>query len=312
MANSQKPNFFYIYLPHLDYAAQKFGPDSPEAQQALVDLDGALARLIAGFNAAYGGLSAGHKIEPLWLVASEYTIWPVDHVMYPNRVLREAGLLAVREEADGEHLDLAASKAWALVDHQFSHIFVRGGADRDGVQKLFEGRAGIDEVLVGDDLAKYELNHGRSGQVVLVSSPNSWQAYYWWLDDARAPGFARTVDIHRKPGYDPVELFFDPVTRGIPLDASLVKGSHGAPVREEWQQGVILSLAAGRAGRPADGRHRRVRTGAAAVWDLRISRDLFMCGTGKRSLPVWPHRLAVPTGGRCLPVAHDFQYTSRW
>jgi predicted AlkP superfamily pyrophosphatase or phosphodiesterase len=241
MANSQKPNFFYIYLPHLDYAAQKFGPDSAEAQQALIDLDGALARLIAGFDAAYGGLSAGHKIEPLWLVASEYTIWPVDQVVYPNRVLREAGLLSVREEADGEHLDLAASKAWALVDHQFSQIFLRGGADRGHVQKLFEGLAGIDEVLVGDNLAKYELNHGRSGQVVLISAPNSWQSYYWWLDDARAPGFARTVDIHRKPGYDPVELFFDPATRGIPLDASLVKGSHGAPVREEWQQGVILS-----------------------------------------------------------------------
>ncbi len=240
-AKRERPNFFYIYLPHLDYAAQKFGPDSPEARQALVDLDGALARLIAGLNDAYGNLSS-RKTEPLWLVASEYTIWPVRHVTYPNRVLREAGLLAVRDEAGGEQLDIAGSTAWALADHQLAHVFVRGGAAEIArVKALFTKREGIDEVLTGDDLARYELNHERSGQVVLVSKPNSWQAYYWWLDDARAPKFARTVDIHRKPGYDPVELFFDPATKGIPLNATLVKGSHGAPVREEWQQGVMLT-----------------------------------------------------------------------
>ncbi len=76
-----------------------------------------------------------------------------------------------------------------------------------------------------------------------------WFTYHYWLDDARAPDFARTVDIHRKPGYDPVELFLDPalplpklkiaatlreeslgfrdLMDVIPLDASLVKGSHG-------------------------------------------------------------------------------------
>ncbi|HEY5314234.1 MAG TPA: alkaline phosphatase family protein, partial [Pirellulales bacterium] len=89
--------------------------------------------------------------------------------------------------------------------------------------------------------AKYELDHERSGEVVLVSSANSWQAYYWWLDAARAPAFARTVDIHRKPGYDPVELFFDPATRSIPLNATLVKGSHGSPATGENQRGVIFS-----------------------------------------------------------------------
>ena len=241
-ARAERPNFFYIYLPHLDYAAQKCGPDGTEARQAVVDLDAALGRLIAGFTEAYRGAAGDNRAEPLWLVASEYTIWPVDHVTYPNRVLREAGLLQVRDEPDGEQLDLAGSTAWALVDHQLAHVFVRGGAaEITRVKQLFTGREGIDEVLSGDDLARYELNHERSGQVVLVSSPNSWQAYYWWLDDARAPRFSRTVDIHRKPGYDPVELFFDPATKGIPLDATRVKGSHGAPVREEWQQGVIVT-----------------------------------------------------------------------
>jgi hypothetical protein len=96
-------------------------------------------------------------------------------------------------------------------------------------------------VLVGDDLAKYGLNHERSGQVVLVSAANSWQAYYWWLDDAKAPKFARTVDIHRKPGYDPVEMHLDMATKSIPLDATLVRGSHGAPPRDESQRGILIA-----------------------------------------------------------------------
>ena len=175
-------------------------------------------------------------------MASEYTIWPVDHVTYPNRVLREAGFLKLRDEPDGEYLDIAGSMAFAMSDHQLSHIYLRGGTENiERVRKLFAGHEGIAEVLVGDELARYELNHLRSGQVVLVSAPNSWQAYYWWLDDARAPPFARTVDIHRKPGYDPVELHFNPATKSIPLDATLVRGSHGAPVRERWQQGVLLT-----------------------------------------------------------------------
>src|SRR5438105_5574030 len=142
-----RPNFFYVYLPHLDYAAQKSGPDSPEAQQAIVDLDGVLARLLAGFGEAYGGLSL-RKEQPLWLVASEYVIGPVNHVVYPNRLLREAGLLVVRETDEGEQLDFAASKAWAMVDHQFSHVFINGGAAEIArVKNIFTGCEGIDEVL---------------------------------------------------------------------------------------------------------------------------------------------------------------------
>ena len=107
--------------------------------------------------------------------------------------------------------------------------------------ELFQGADGIAEVLAGEDRRKYEIDHERAGEVVLISTPNSWQAYYYWLDEARAPGFARTVDIHRKPGYDPVELHFDAATRSIPLDAALVKGSHGAPALSESQRGVLLS-----------------------------------------------------------------------
>ncbi|MCE9548536.1 MAG: alkaline phosphatase family protein [Planctomycetia bacterium] len=233
-----KPRFFFVYLPHLDYAAQKFGPDSEEATAAMVELDAVLGKLIDEINGAYGE-------PPLWLVASEYAIVPVQHVSYPNRVLREAGLLNVRgeERGGGELIDFERSQAWALVDHQFSHVFIPY-SDRaiiDDVVQLFRGREGFAEVLAGDDRARYGLDHERSGDVVLISSADSWQAYYYWLDDNCAPSFARTVDIHRKPGYDPIELFFDPATRGIPLDANLVRGSHGAPAVTPEQQGVLVS-----------------------------------------------------------------------
>ena len=236
-AQKFRPNFFYIYLPHLDYAAQKTGPDSPQAAAALSDLDDVLGRLFLRFKQIFS------NPEPLFVIASEYTIVPVDHVLYPNRILRDAGLLAVREEQGSELLDFAASKAFALVDHQFSHLFVQGG-DASAIEKvreLLSSCEGVAEVLVGNDRAKYGLDHERSGELVIVSTINSWQAYYWWNDDTRAPKFARTVDIHRKPGYDPVELHVDMATRSIPLDAKLVKGSHGAPATEDSQRGVIVT-----------------------------------------------------------------------
>jgi hypothetical protein len=230
------PRFFYIYLPHLDYAAQRTGPDSAPAQKAVTELDEVIGKLAIAAEKAYGA-------APLWLAASEYVITPVSHVMYPNRVLRQAGLLAVTDAGDGERIDFAASQAWALVDHQFSHVFVQdaSGAAIGRVVDLFRGKQGIAEVLAGKDRAKYSLDHERSGEVILISSGESWQAYYYWLDDAQAPKFARTVDIHQKPGYDPVELHFDFATQSIPLDATLVKGSHGAPAATDAQRGVLLS-----------------------------------------------------------------------
>jgi hypothetical protein len=149
----------------------------------------------------------------------------------------------VRDNGDGERIDFAASSAWALVDHQCSHVFVPS-ADAQTIGKvadLFRGKEGIAEVLAGEERSKYALDHERSGEVVLVSTANSWQAYYYWLDDAQTPKFARTVDIHQKPGYDPVELHFDFATKSIPLDATLVKGSHGAPALTDAQRGVLLS-----------------------------------------------------------------------
>ena len=236
-ARAYRPNFFYVYLPQLDYAGQRTGPNSKQAQASLMELDAVIGRLAAGFSEAYA------ERNVVWLVASEYAIVPVDHVTYPNRMLREAGLLKVREMEDGEHLDVIESRAWALVDHQFSHVFVRGDSAETtrAVRDLFRHAQGIAEVLIGAERDKYHISHTRSGQIILVSAPSSWQAYYWWLADAKAPGFARTVDIHRKPGYDPVELHCDAATRSIPLDATLIKGSHGAPAVTDAQRGVLLS-----------------------------------------------------------------------
>lgn len=232
-----RPGFFYLYLPHLDYAAQRTGPDSPPALAALEELDDVIGKLVDGFGESYG------DEELLWLAASEYVITPVNHVTYPNRLLREAGLLSVREEEDGEHLDLEASHAWALVDHQFAHVFVKDSdpSTTERVVSLFSSVDGIAQVLSGDGRDEYGMGHERSGEVILISESNSWQAYYWWTEDANAPGYARTVDIHRKPGYDPVELCFDPATKGIPLGATLIKGSHGAPVTRDEHRGVLLA-----------------------------------------------------------------------
>jgi predicted AlkP superfamily pyrophosphatase or phosphodiesterase len=232
-ASKYHPRFLYIYLPHLDYAAQKFGPDSPQAQAALGELDASIGRLQDGIGAA--GLE-----DVLWVVAGEYVISPVNSVGYPNRRLREAGLLKIREDDGMELLDVAPSRAWALVDHQIAHVYVRDAADVKRVAELFQSDESVQEVLTGPARARRNLDHPHAGEIVLISKPDQWFAYYWWLDDARAPKFARTVDIHRKPGYDPVEMFIDMPTRSTPLDASLVKGSHGYPADDPSRRGVLL------------------------------------------------------------------------
>jgi hypothetical protein len=239
-ARRWQPDFFFIYLPHLDYAAQRTGPDSQPAQTAVVELDETLGKLADQLREALGD-------NVLLLVATEYVITPVSHVLYPNRLLRESGLLDVQRSDAGDLIDFRGSSAWALADHQISHVFVR---DRDPqlisrVAQVFTGQRGVSEVLAGEDRRKYAIAHERSGDVIVISTPESWQAYYWWLADDAAPSFARTVDIHRKPGYDPVELHVDRATRSIPLDANLVRGSHGLPATERCRQGVLLASESG-------------------------------------------------------------------
>ncbi|MCZ6628228.1 MAG: alkaline phosphatase family protein, partial [SAR324 cluster bacterium] len=182
-------------------------------------------------------------------VLSEYGITPVNGVVHINRVLREAGLIRIREELGLEQLDAGASEAFAVADHQLAHVYVRAPERVAQVKALLEQVPGIEQVLGEQEKAAYHLNHPRAGDLVAISEPDKWFSYYYWLDDRLAPDFARTVDIHRKPGFDPTELFVDPKLRlpllkvgktllkkslgfrylmdVIPLDAGLVKGSHG-------------------------------------------------------------------------------------
>lgn len=230
----ERPRFNYIYIPHLDYAAQKFGPDSPQQKQACREADEQLGRLIDGVKSI--GIS-----DAAFLVVSEYAMTDVSLVLYPNRMLRDAGFIKIIDDRGAQLLDTAGSLAFAVVDHQFAHIYVKDPTDIDAVAGLFEGLEGISEVLVGRDRAERGVDHPRSGEVVLICDPAAWLAYYWWTDDDRAPAFARTVDIHAKPGYDPVEMFIDMPTKQIPLDATLIKGSHGAPAESSDQYGAIIA-----------------------------------------------------------------------
>ena len=133
--------------------------------------------------------------------------------MHPNRALREHGLLAVREEPGRDVLDPGASAAFAVADHQVAHVYVNDQRRLEDVRALLKDSPGVERVLGADEKAARHIDHPRAGDLVAVAKPDAWFTYYYWLDDERAPDYARTVDIHRKPGYDPVELFLDPAIR---------------------------------------------------------------------------------------------------
>ena len=233
-AEKYAPRFSFIYLPHLDYAAQKFGPESPQALQAVQDIDSEIQKLMDGFRAA--GLD-----DVLWLFAGEYAITPVNAVSYPNRTLREAGLLQVQETEQGELIDFTGSTAFAVVDHQLAHVYVNDATQIERVAEVLRSDPQVERVLVGAERAEFNLDHPRSGEIVLLSRPDAWFAYYYWLDDDKAPGFARTIDIHRKPGYDPCEMFINMPSMQTPLDATLIKGSHGYPADAPERETVLIT-----------------------------------------------------------------------
>ncbi|MEM7228242.1 MAG: nucleotide pyrophosphatase/phosphodiesterase family protein [Planctomycetota bacterium] len=233
------PTLMLVYLPHLDYGLQKLGPVHDDVPALIREIDDVVGACIDHFEAA------GYRV----LIVSEYGIEPVDRAIEVNRVLRREGLLRVRTEDGGELLDAGASDAFAVADHQIAHVYVRDASNVSRVASLCEAMAGVDEVLDRSGQRDRGLAHDRAGELVLVAKPRHWFAYHYWLDEARAPDFARTVDIHRKPGYDPLELFIDPsialpkvriisklirkklgfrtLMDVIPTDPALVKGSHG-------------------------------------------------------------------------------------
>lgn len=225
-----KPNLLLTYVPELDYSLQKFGPDSQEVRKDLKALDTLLADTFSACRA--------ERAEVVAL--SEYGMTPVAGAVMLNRVLREKGLLAVRTVAGREHLDFAGSQAFAMVDHQVAHVYVLDPSMREATRAALESTPGVAKVLDEEGKKAAGVDHARSGDFVALADSDKWFAYYWWLDEARAPEFAFTVDIHNKPGYDPCELFFNPAKKRIETDTGLVKGSHGLVPSDERDMAVCI------------------------------------------------------------------------
>jgi predicted AlkP superfamily pyrophosphatase or phosphodiesterase len=234
-----RPDLTLVYLPHLDYDPQRYGPRGCDMAKLVRELDEASAPLLDAAQAV------GARV---WLV-SEYGHCDVSRPVLPNRALREEGLLAVRGGPFGEQLDTFASRAFAVCDHQLAHVYVNDPADVPRVRDRLAGLPGVARALAGDERHDIGLRHPRSGELILFSEPDAWFAYPFWLDDRLAPDYARAVAIHHKPGFDPCELFLDPklplpklrIARRllqkklgfrmtmdvVPLDPAIVRGSHG-------------------------------------------------------------------------------------
>ncbi|MBM4320193.1 MAG: alkaline phosphatase family protein [Deltaproteobacteria bacterium] len=247
-----RPVLNLIYLPHLDYVLQQRGP-SGEVQQEVMAIDAVCGRLLSFFG------ERGVRI----VVLSEYGMSDVRAAVHPNRLLRQAGLLEVKVDLGREYLDAGRSRAFAVADHQVAHVYVRQPADVALVRELLACEPGIAAVLDAEGKRQHGLDHERSGELVLLAEPDRWFSYYFWQDDARAPDYARTVDIHAKPGYDPCELLLDPHLRFprakigwtllrkklgfralldvIPLDAGLVRGSHGVVGRDPARGPLLMT-----------------------------------------------------------------------
>ncbi len=235
----QDPTLALAYLPHLDYDHQKFGPDDPRCVAAVKEVDREAGRLIDAARAR-----GAHVIA-----MSEYGIEAADQPVLLNRLLHQRGYLSVQETSHGQLLDCGASRAFVVADHQIAHVYVRDASDLPAVAALLQSVDGVARVMDRSAQAAAGIDHARSGELVCEAAPGCWFAYHYWLDEARRPDFANTVDIHRKPGYDPTELFVDPqlalpklkvaLTLAkkllgfryrmdvIGTDPSIVRGSHG-------------------------------------------------------------------------------------
>jgi len=242
------PTLTLIYLPHLDYCLQKFGPDFSNISKELGEIDEVVKGLVQHYE------SRGAKI----ILLSEYGIAPVSNPIHINRILRQEGLLNIRIERGLELLDAGASKAFAVADHQVAHIYINDPSVKEGVRSLVEKIDGVKLVLDKEAQKDFGIAHERSGDLVLMADEKSWFTYYFWLDDAVAPDYARVVDIHKKPGYDPVEMFMTSKGRAaykllrkkagfryvmdvIPLDATLIKGSHGSTAVDQSFYPVLIT-----------------------------------------------------------------------
>jgi predicted AlkP superfamily pyrophosphatase or phosphodiesterase len=248
------PTLSLVYLPHLDYNFQRFGPSDPRTAEDVRSIDALVGDLISFF--AQRNVSV--------IILSEYGITEVNVPISLNRVFRQAGWIAIKDELGLEMLDCGASRAFAVADHQVAHIYLKDRSDEKKVRETIERQVpGVAQVLDAAGKRALGIDHPNAGDLIAVAEDGAWFTYYYWLQDAEAPDFARCVDIHRKPGYDPVELFIDPKLKVpklkiatkllkkklgfrmlmdvIPLDATLVRGSHGARPAEPKHHPVFIA-----------------------------------------------------------------------
>lgn len=245
------PSLSLVYLPHLDYNLQRVGLDMPAIQQDLRDIDDIVGDLIRFYE----------KRHIKVVLLSEYGITNVDRPVHLNRVFREKGWLSIKDELGTDGIDLGGSKVFAIADHQLAHVYVQDPTLIHDVRNVLEKTPGVAQVLTKQQKFLTGLEHNRSGDLIAIADDHSWFTYYYWLNDRKAPDYARCVDIHRKCGYDPVELFLDPALKFpklkvasklakkmlgmrmlmdvIPLDAMLVRGSHGR-IPEDTQDWPVL------------------------------------------------------------------------
>ncbi|HAB16015.1 MAG TPA: alkaline phosphatase family protein [Verrucomicrobiota bacterium] len=251
------PTLNLVYLPHLDYNLQRHGPTlssssggqlNPKIIPDLKAIDDLVGDLLDYFD------RRGVQV----IVLSEYGITSVDTPIHLNREFRKRGWLTIKEELGLELLDAGNSKVFAVADHQVAHVYVNDRKLMSEVEAVLEATPGVAEIWDFPMKIQNGLAHPRAGDLVVFAQENAWFTYYYWMNDQRAPDFARCVDIHRKPGYDPVELFLDPniplakvriawrllqkrlgfrmLMDVIPLDATLVRGSHGTrpASQDDW------------------------------------------------------------------------------
>lgn len=247
------PTLTLVYLPHLDYNMQRYGTDLTKISKDLREIDEVVKQLVEYYEA-----KSAHII-----LLSEYGITNVTNPIHLNRKLRQEGYLGIRVERGLELLDAGASKAFAVSDHQLAHVYVKNNEDIDKVKAILKSLKGVEQVLSGGEIKELQLDHERCGDLVVIADKDSWFTYYFWLDDKKAPDYARMVDIHKKPGYDPVEMLTDPkdkflmpkviwkllkkklgfrtVMDIIPLDATLVKGSHGRMPEDPKDHPILIT-----------------------------------------------------------------------
>ncbi|MBU2973507.1 alkaline phosphatase family protein [Zobellia sp. B3R18] len=247
------PTLSLVYLPHLDYNLQRHGLDFSKIKRDLKEIDAVVEQLVTHFKQRNARI----------VLLSEYGITDVNNPIHLNRILRSKGYIAIREERGLELLDAGQSRAFAVADHQIAHVYLNDPSIKLEVKALLETVSGVEKVLTGEELEKANLKHERCGDLVVVADADSWFTYYFWLDDAKAPDYARMVDIHKKPGYDPVEMLTNPkdklvmakvvakllkkkmgfrtVMNIIPLDATLVKGSHGRIPEDKADYPILIT-----------------------------------------------------------------------